>query len=139
MEPYLKIFTRHKWQWFATLTFNHRPDYQVAEKAARVWLRELCKRLHMQIAALGAFNGHPSQHPHFHLLMLGKNRKGQSLLDFNGLCGMAGKLWGRNALVEPVKDHQAVAAYTTKNLNLSQPDLSDIFIYNRRLILQQQR
>jgi hypothetical protein len=68
---------RYPFEWFVTLTFQNSVSSEEAKKDFIKWLRSLCKKEHLQIAAIVVFNN--VRHSHLHLLMFGRNRDGKNL------------------------------------------------------------
>ena len=69
---------------------------------------------------------------HLHLLVLGRNRNGKTLLDVP--IDKWKKKWKAQSRIQPVYDIEGVSSYLAGNLIIRNEDLSDVFIYNIKLL-----
>lgn len=69
------------WQWFVHLTLRTPVSNGTVHRNLKEWTRKISKKEHLQVAYIGSLNTDPLHRKHLHLLMLGRNKHGQSLLD----------------------------------------------------------
>ncbi len=95
-----------EWQWFCSLNLGNR-SHTEAEKYLKLWRRQQAKYYHIQIASVGVYNTIPQAH--IHLLALGSNKQGNSLLLVNHKNSEAAwsKLTKRSAKIIPIWDDDA--------------------------------
>lgn len=74
------FFNKYDYHWSCTLCL---PSYNVedTEKYLKIWCRNLSKRDKIQVCYVGVIVLSKFTGPHVHLLMYGKNRHGETLLD----------------------------------------------------------
>jgi hypothetical protein len=118
-------------EWWVTLTFENPVNEEIARKRLKVWTRKICIQEKLQLAYFAVFN--ELKRGHLHLLMLGKNRFG------NTLKNVSLKKWTKewiegNAEIKKVFNLQGVSQYISQNLTLKNPSLSDIYYYNQGLL-----
>jgi hypothetical protein len=145
MEPYekqakLRIANKYfssnwEWQWFCSLNLGNR-SHTEAEKYLKIWRRQQAKYNHIQIASFGVYNTIPQAH--IHLLALGSNKQGNSLLLVNHKKSEDSwsKLTKHSAKIIPIWDDDAQKAILSyiymKNMlgNISE----SIQINNKRIL-----
>jgi hypothetical protein len=118
-------------EWWVTLTFENTVNQEIARKKLNIWTRKICKQEELQLAYFAVFN--ELKRGHLHLLMLGKNRNGKALKD------VSKKRWTEewvdgNAEIKKVFNLMGVSSYLSQNLTLNNPNLSNIYSYNQRLL-----
>lgn len=116
------------WQWFVTLTFPYPVNIAGAESRLKWWRLTLCKAEGIQIAHMGVFNF--LTNPHIHLLMLGKNQHGKTLLEAE--TKRAERFWSAEAKIKRIKDEGSVGYMVDKNMPAGRYEL--ITPYNKKLL-----
>jgi len=128
-----EFISRHPFEWFVTLTFRYPVSSTDARKHCLEWVRSICLKEHLQIAALVVFND--SKQCHLHLLMLGRNRDGKNLSTVSK--EYWSKQWSKykcGCLIEQVYDCEGAANYLVKNMNLYKDDPDNVLTYNHKLL-----
>jgi len=124
------------WEWFLTLTFREPVSFDTARRQLLNWNRDLCTSEGIQTAFIAVLND-TNFTPHWHLLMLGKNRHGKALQD------VSRERWEREwpaiARIEVVRGNQAVSHYVARNITLWNPDLYELLVYNKKLLNKYRR
>lgn len=74
------FYNQHYYDWFVTLSL---PNYNVedSEKYLKIWRYNLQKKHHIQISYVGVIVLSSYTGSHIHLLVFGRNRNGETLLD----------------------------------------------------------
>jgi hypothetical protein len=136
-------------QWFVSLTFKNPVRQELGRKKILRWVRQLCVEEGLQIAFIGVENEFYHR-AHWHLLMLGRNRFGRN----RNLSSVDKEKWARRwweancgrwikvkkgALIKGVRKTTDENKYLAKNLVVENPDASDIFIYNKKLLKKLRR
>ena len=129
-NEYALFFAQWPFQWWATLSFRIPVNQYTARKELLKWTRKLCVKERMQIAYVAVFN--ELHRSHLHVVMLGRNRFGQTLKDVSeeDWC----KHWGANALIKPVNNLMGASCYLSQNVTLQNTDKWDLLFYNRKLL-----
>jgi hypothetical protein len=132
----------HPFQWFATLTFRDAVDQVSGRKKVIEWVRKICVGEHLQVGFIAVENEFNCR-GHWHLLMLGRNRFGRDLSKvskhkwakrwWEDNCGRNIKL-EKGVLIKEVNEIYGVSSYLARNLIVKNPDQSDVFFYNRKLL-----
>jgi hypothetical protein len=122
LETRLRLFNAQRdhiqcfnWEWFASLTF---PDYRRYKKyQARNlllrWVHSLCNSERLQVGFCSALGYSKNGHPHYHLVMIGRNRKNKTLLDVD--CTKWERGWNYIAQIEPIESIENVSAYLARH------------------------
>ncbi len=114
IQDYSNYYQKWNWEWFATLTFNYdNPNPQSIKKLRLDWTRKLCTLENIQVAYFYV-ETYIQQHPHLHLLMIGRNNENKTLLDINPT--EYELMWPYLAKIEIPRSETAVTNYFTKNL-----------------------
>ena len=127
-------FDSYDFEWFCTLNLV---NYVIedCERDLRIWRMEMSKKDHIQVAHIGIIVTSKFSGPHAHLLMSGRNKRGETLLNKNKIDWQ--KEWteitGRGALIENVYDSGA-AEYMSKTKNTPVNDFELLNPYNRSLL-----
>ena len=100
------------------------------KKMLENWARKLIKKERLQVGYIAVIN--QINRIHLHLLMLGKNRHGKTLLDVS--INKWQKKWNAQSEIQFVYDIEGVSGYLAGNLILKNEDLSDVFVYNTKLL-----
>lgn len=130
-------FNSWEWNWFCTLNLDDANQAK-AEDLLKKWRRTEAKRCHMQFACMGVYNTLPQ--PHVHLVALGKNRFGDSLLmvDHEEWEAAWNRLTHLDAKIIPIWDDEAqeqIVSYIVKgNMPSGCSDL--VWAYNGKLLKQ---
>lgn len=107
MEEVKKYLDKWPWEWFATLTFKWIVNPEGVEKELKRWRIKLCKGENIQVAYLGVLNF--KDRPHLHLLMLGRNRDGKTLLSAD--INRAERSWCSGAKIKPINEKTGAIGY----------------------------
>ena len=103
------FYNQYSYDWFVTLSL---PNYNVedSEKYLKTWRCNLTKKDHIQISYVGVIVISKITGSHIHLLMFGRNRYGETLLDIDKLTWE--KEWSKithcDSLIEPVYDDGSI-------------------------------
>jgi hypothetical protein len=127
------LLLKYNWEWFCSLNLQWGTDCHIAESKLKAWRIDMGIDNHIRVAYMGAFN--TINNPHIHLLALGRDRFGHTLMDFNpkdweaAWCGLT----KCRAVIEPIYEREGVASYiANKNLPWDRSEL--IQPYNKRLM-----
>jgi hypothetical protein len=129
-DEWALYFTKWPWEWWVTLTFKDTVDQELARKRLLDWTRQICVREKLQLAYMAVYN--QRNRGHLHLLMLGRNRYGRTLRDIS--IEECNEDWDDNSLIKPIYNIYGLGSYLSKNLVLRNSDLSDIVLYNKKLL-----
>jgi hypothetical protein len=132
-EANKELLLRYNWEWFCSLNLQGGSDCQVAERKLKEWRVKTGIENHIRVAYMGAFN--TINNPHIHLLALGRNRFGQTLMNLSPKDWEAAwsGLTKCQAVIEPIYEREGVARYIAKkNLPWDRSEL--IQPYNKRLL-----
>jgi hypothetical protein len=143
MENFIDRFKGHWWryfiqfpfEWWVTATFkdlaNGKPvKSEYAKVKLKTWARKLIKEERLQIAYFGVLN--QANRIHLHLLMLGRNRHGKTLLDVSATEWE--NAWKAQSKIQPVYDIDGVSKYFEHNIILKDYTLSDVIPFNIKLL-----
>lgn len=125
-----EFIEQHPFEWWVTLTFKNPVKKEIVKKMLEKWTRKLIKEERLQIAYIAVIN--EVNRIHLHLLALGRNRRGKTLSDVT--INKWQKKWKAQSKIEPVYDIEGVSSYLAGNLIVRNEDLSDVFIYNTKLL-----
>lgn len=130
-----RYLVQFPFEWWVTLSFRNFADgkagkSEYAKSRLKSWTRKLCKEERLQIAYIAVIN--EVNHIHLHLLMLGKNRHGKTLLDVP--IDKWKKKWNAHSDIQLVYDIEGVSSYLSDNLILRNGDLSEVLLYNIKLL-----
>ena len=78
-DSHIAFLDEWPWEWFCTLNLPQKSNHSDAEKLIKHWRIKLATREKIQVAYQGVFSLVP--HEHVHLVMLGRNRRGETLYD----------------------------------------------------------
>jgi hypothetical protein len=125
-----QYLSQFPFEWWLTLTFKEPVRSECAKGQLKSWTRKLIKQERIQLAYFGVIN--EVNRIHLHLLALGRNRQGKTLLD------VSVAKWERalksQAKVSPIYDITGVAEYFERNTILRNQTLSEIILYNIKLL-----
>lgn len=76
------FYNQNDFEWFCSLNL-YNDDVELAETFLKVWKRNMSTRDHIRIAYVGNIITSKFTGPHIHLLMFGRNKDGETLLDRN--------------------------------------------------------
>jgi hypothetical protein len=127
MENFIDRFKGHWWryfiqfpfEWWVTVSYKDLPEGKpVKSEYAKVnlknWARKLIKEERLQIAYFGVLN--QANRIHLHLLMLGRNRHGKTLLDVSATEWE--NAWEAQSKIQPIYDIEGVNKYLEHNIVL---------------------
>jgi len=121
-------FNQWPWEWFLSLNLERGE----ADSLIRRYARELGLSEKLQIACQGVASFIPQRH--IHLMALGRNRHGKTLIDCN--VHDAERLWGRltkkSAFIKPVYDSGAVGYIVDQNMPKERYEM--VMPYNKKLL-----
>lgn len=128
-----EFISRCPFEWFVTLTFPYPVSSYIAKEHFLNWVRSICLREHLQVAAVIVYND--LGQGHLHLMMLGHNQRGKTL----GSVSM--EYWRRQwssykwgCVIEQVNDLEGAAKYLVKNMNLYKNNSDNESFYNIKLL-----
>ena len=128
------FYNRYYYDWFVSLNL---PDYNVenSEKFLKTWRCNMTTRDKIQISYLGVIVTSNYTGPHIHLLMFGRNKDGETLLDRNERAWE--KEWSKitkcGSYIEPVNDN-GVVDYVTRITNTPINHFELVRPYNKKLL-----
>jgi len=127
----LNYYSRYHFEWFCSLNMS-QSNIIDANALIKEWVREMSIKDHIQVACEGVLNYRPQRH--IHLLMRGKNDKGQSLLDKDETLWAKGwsTMTHRNAVIEPIENTGVLEYIINKNTPISRHEW--LTPYNMRLL-----
>jgi hypothetical protein len=100
------------------------------------WNRDLSTSERIQTAFIAVLNN-TNFTPHWHVLMLGKNKNGRTLLD------VSERKWERKwpgiVRIEVVRHNQAVSKYLARNMTFWNSDQYELLVYNKKLLNKYRR
>lgn len=134
-RAYTRLLRQWDWEWMATLTFPDRfreyKNYIVKNRVFQ-WTRRLCVDEGLQVAYYYILC-RECGHPHFHILMLGRNRDQTKTLD-----DVSHRKWARNwyffAEIKKVTSVAKAAKYLAKHTYYSKCQQYEIDSYNHKLL-----
>ena len=143
MEKFIERFKGHwpkylvqfPFEWWISLTFRDLIKNEFAKKKLKIWSRKLIKEERLQIAYFCVIN--EVNRIHLHLLMLGRNRFGKTLLDVSA--AKWEKAWKAEAKISLIYDLAGVSEYYERNTILWDNTLSEVIDFNRRLLKRVQK
>lgn len=130
----LNMFNEHDWEWF--ISFNSPTDkIDEIEKKLKKWRCNMCKTDHIQICYVGNIISSKITGNHIHLLMFGRNKDGQTLLDMDETQWERGwkDITHKDCKIVPVRD-EGVLDYMTKEKNTPHNHFDMIIPYNGYLL-----
>lgn len=127
VQGHAKWLSNYPFQLFVTLTFAGTRDHRYASGELKKWRTSLWKNEKLQIAYAGILYSSLTS-THIHLLMVGKNRFGKTLLNVDM------SLWEREwrhgkASIEPIRTLIGSDMYVQSHISLIAPDSYDILDY----------
>ena len=129
-EAWTEFIEQHPFEWAVTLTFKFPVKKEIVKKMLKNWTRKLCKEERLQIAFIAVIN--EVSRIHLHILALGRNRYGKTLFDVSIYKWR--KKWNAHSKIRPVDDIERASSYLSRNLVVRNEDLSDVCIYNTKLL-----
>lgn len=102
-----EYFKQYNYHWFVTLNL-HQYDVEDCERFLKIWTRNMCVQHHIRISYIGVIVTSLYKGNHVHLLMMGKNQYGETLLDRDK------SLWEREW--DYIITHRPSPRYTNKQL-----------------------
>jgi hypothetical protein len=138
MEKFIERFKGHwprylvqfPFQWWVTLSFRHLAKKEYAKAKLKAWSRKLIKEERLQIAYFCVIN--EVNRIHLHLLILGRNRFGKTLMDVSP--AKWEEVWKAEAKISPIYDVTGIAKYFERNVILKDDTLSEVVLYNIKLL-----
>ena len=150
-----RFIAQFPFEWFSTFTFKDPVSQEIGGEKVLQWIRKICTEEHMQVGFISVVN--EVHRIHNHLLMLGRNRAGLTLSSVSkekwakywckkNLCYKKWQKkecrkncidemrWNIGAKISDVYEIMGVSRYLTRNLIVKDPALSDVFIYNKKLL-----
>jgi hypothetical protein len=144
IEKFKGSWTRYlvqfPFEWWVTVSYKDLPEgttvkSEYAKVKLKVWIRKLIKEERLQIAYFGVIN--KVNRIHLHLLILGRNRFGKTLLDVSP--SKWEKEWKAMAKISPIYDLAGVSKYFERNTILWDNTLSEVIDFNSRLLKNVQK
>jgi hypothetical protein len=129
MKEFKKYLEDWPWEWFGTFTFSWIVKPEDAERMLKRWRIRLCKEEKIQVAYLGVLNS--KGRPHLHLLMLGRNRVGKTLLTAD--IHRAERSWCSGAKIEPIYKKAGAIGYIVDQ-NMPHHHYHMVGPYNSKLL-----
>jgi hypothetical protein len=122
-------------EWWVTVSYKDLSEgttvkSEYAKIKLKTWIRKIIKEDQLQIAYFGVLN--QANRIHLHLLMLGRNRHGKTLLDVSA--AKWERRWKAQAKIHLIYDLVGVSKYFERNMCLRNDTLSEIILYNRKLL-----
>ncbi len=129
---YLVLFP---FEWWVTVTFrdlaNGKPaKSEHAKVKLRAWIRKIIKEEKLQIAYFAVVN--EVNRIHLHLLVLGRNRHGKTLLDVP--IKRWQNAWKAYSKIEAIYDTDGLSHYFERNTVLKDNTLSEVVLFNLELL-----
>lgn len=130
------FYSQYDFQWSCHLNISQRNVFDV-NAIIKKWARTMSIKDHIQVAFVGVLNYLPQRH--IHLLMLGRNAKGQSLLDKDKSewesewCSIT----HHNAVIKTKEDFGALGYVIDKNTPMAQHEW--LTEYNIKLLKKSRR
>jgi hypothetical protein len=126
------------YEWFVSFTFpeNRRLGIDLLQRLLLDWTRDLCKTEHIQVAYWYSIS-YLCHHPHIHLLMIGHNKDGKSLLDVKRRIWQ--DKWPYFARIDCVRSSSGAAKYLATHYLWFKSDWAKIDCYNTKLLKQYKR
>lgn len=131
-------FMTHQFEFYATLNLPSS-DETYAEKLLRKWRGIMSTKDKIRIAYKGVIVLSKVKGPHIHLLMLGRNKHNQTLLDLNEIDWQ--KCWGKiahkSAVIKKIDnqiDREIVASYMSSDRNIIPDQYMLARHFNNRLL-----
>jgi hypothetical protein len=129
---YKSLLRDWQWEWVIHLTFKQiRLSEKVVKDFLIRWTRELCKCEGIQVGYFCMFSFNWG-HPHLHLLMIGRNKNGKTLLEVSK--SEWEKNWPYNAKIEIPRSNKKVAKYVAANFFWSKSTNPFMEAYNIKLL-----
>jgi hypothetical protein len=130
-----KYLVKFPFEWWVTVTFkdlaNGKPaKSEYVKVKLKSWARKLIKEERLQLAYFGVLN--QANRIHLHLLMLGRNRHGKTLLDVSATKWQVA--WKAQSKIQPVYDIDGVSKYFEHNIILKDNTLSEVIPFNSKLL-----
>jgi hypothetical protein len=129
-DHWTSYLVKFPFDWGVTLTFKYPVKKEHAKIKLKAWTRKLCKEERLQIGYIAVIN--EINRIHLHLLALGRNRHGKTLLDVP--VDKWKKKWNAHSKIRPVEEIERASSYLSRNLVVKNEDLSDVWIYNSKLL-----
>ncbi|MEN6484232.1 MAG: hypothetical protein ABFD98_05050 [Syntrophobacteraceae bacterium] len=132
------------WEVRADLSLPNGTQSEKAHKWFREWMREIIKQLRINACAIAIYRN-KNDIPHFHIHMLGTDRKTgknlnalpQEMFDeMERIWKRTVKCWIYKSKIGPIQSAQRSSSYITgpKNVSKNNPDGWDIFWYNNKFL-----
>jgi hypothetical protein len=134
MQHRQRWLSNYPFERFVTLTFAGQRNIKYVEAPLTEWKIDLLEEEAIQIAYIGVIYITDTQ-THIHLLMLGKNRFGKTLLDVDG--SKWEKRWTHGkAEIEQIENEIGADFYIQSHMSVNRPDSWTILGYNKQLLKQ---
>ena len=124
---------RFPWEWFAHLTFDDSITFFVAKKLFDRWRLRLIDEEQLRIGAY-LISACKNGHIHFHVLMVGRNRVGKSLLDCDPRRWEAD--WKFHARISRVINNFGASRYAALNFLGFKSDHTEAESFDQTLLRQ---
>jgi ferredoxin-fold anticodon binding domain-containing protein len=130
-----KYLIQFPFEWWVTLSFRYQAKKEISKKMLNAWTRNLIREERLQIAYFAVIN--EFNRIHLHLLALGRNRFGKTLLDVS--VERWQKAWKAQSIIQPVYDIEGISEYFEKNIVLKDNTLSEVILFNIKLLKKVQK
>lgn len=130
-----KYLVQFPFEWWVTVSYMDLPEgttvkSEYAKIKLKTWIRKIIKEEQLQLAYFGVLN--QVNRIHLHLLMLGRNRHGKTLLDVSA--AKWERRWKAQAKVQLIYEPVGLSKYFERNMCLRNDALSETILYNRSLL-----
>ena len=130
-----RFLMQFPFQWWVSLSFKEPVKSEYAKMHLKRWTRKLIKEEKIQPAYFCVIN--EVNRIHMHLLALGRNRYGKTLMDVSP--AKWEKAWKSEAKISLIYDLAGVSEYFERNTILKDDTLSELIDFNGRLLKKVQK
>ena len=127
---WIDYLVQFPFEWWVTLTFRDLVKSEYAKFKLKSWTRKLIKEERLQIAYIAVIN--KVNRIHLHLLVLGRNKHGKTLLDVS--IEKWQKEWKAQAKIQSIYDVVGISSYFERNIILKDNSLSEGLLFNLKLL-----
>jgi len=133
-DQLFEFYFQRNYDYFCTLSLPN-DNVEKAERLLKKWRGKLRKKAHIQIAYVGNIITSKFTGAHVHLLMLGRNHKGETISNEDKK--ILGKFWAATSACDfHIRDYEDSGAedYITKAKNTPINDFELVIPHNKKLL-----